>query len=402
MPISSRLGLLAAGLSSTLLLAACNSSSTTSQETATTTTAPADSAATGTSASAMPTSASFGKATDGTEVQLFTLTNAAGLQATISTYGGTLTSLLVPDKDGKLSDVILGFDNVGGYLSPEFRKSNPYFGALIGRYGNRIAKGKFTIDGNAYQVGVNNNGNSLHGGNVGFNQKIWTAKPGTSADGQTLTLTYLSKDGEEGYPGNLTVTVVYTLTAANALKIDYTATTDKATPVNLTNHAYFNLALGQSKDVLAHQVTIPADRYTVVDDKLIPTGELKPVKGTPFDFTTPHAIGERIAQVPGGYDHNWVLNQATGQHSAATVYEPTTGRTMEVTTDEPGVQFYTGNFLDGSLKGKGGVVYGKHAGFCLETQHFPDSPNQPKFPSTILKPGQTYHTTTSYTFGVRK
>lgn len=401
MPISPRLGLLAASLSSTLLLAACNSS-TTSQETTATTTAPADSAATGTSASAMPTSASFGKATDGTEVQLFTLTNAAGLKATISTYGGTLTSLLVPDKDGKLSDVILGFDNASGYLSPEFRKSNPYFGALIGRYGNRIAKGKFTIDGNAYQVGVNNNGNSLHGGNVGFNQKIWAAKPGTSADGQTLTLTYLSKDGEEGYPGNLTVTVVYTLTAANALKIDYTATTDKATPVNLTNHAYFNLALGQSKDVLAHQVTIPADRYTVVDDKLIPTGELKPVKGTPFDFTTPHAIGERIAQVPGGYDHNWVLNQATGQHSAATVYEPTTGRTMEVTTDEPGVQFYTGNFLDGTLKGKNGVVYGKHAGFCLETQHFPDSPNQPKFPSTILKPGQTYHTTTSYTFGVRK
>jgi aldose 1-epimerase len=402
MPISPRLGLLAAGLSSTLLLAACNSSSTTSQETATTTTAPADSAATGTSASAMPTSASFGKATDGTEIQLFTLTNAAGLQATISTYGGTLTSLLVPDKAGKLSDVILGFDNASGYLSPEFKKSNPYFGALIGRYGNRIAKGKFTIDGKEYQVGVNNNGNSLHGGNVGFNQKIWTAKPGTSADGQTLTLTYLSKDGEEGYPGNLTVTVVYTLTAANALRIDYTATTDKATPVNLTNHAYFNLALGQSQDVLAHQVTIPADRYTVVDDKLIPTGELKPVKGTPFDFTTPHAIGERIAQVPGGYDHNWVLNQATGQHSAATVYEPTTGRTMEVTTDEPGVQFYTGNFLDGSLKGKGGVAYGKHAGFCLETQHFPDSPNQPKFPTTILQPGQTYHTTTSYTFGVRK
>jgi aldose 1-epimerase len=401
MSISPRLGLLAASLSSTLLLAACNSS-TTSQETTATTTAPADSAATGTSASAMPTSASFGKATDGTEIQLFTLTNASGLKATISTYGGTLTSLLVPDKDGKLSDVILGFDNVGGYLSPEFKKSNPYFGALIGRYGNRIKGGQFSLDGQAYTLAKNNGPNSLHGGNQGFNQKVWTAKPGTSADGQTLTLTYLSKDGEEGYPGNLTVTVVYTLTAANALKIDYTATTDKATPVNLTNHAYFNLALGQSKDVLAHQVTIPADRYTVVDATLIPTGELKPVKGTPFDFTTPHAIGERIAQVPGGYDHNWVLNQATGQHSAATVYEPTTGRTMEVTTDEPGVQFYTGNFLDGSLKGKNGVVYGKHAGFCLETQHFPDSPNQPKFPSTILKPGQTYHTTTSYTFGVRK
>ncbi|MGI4737990.1 MAG: aldose epimerase family protein [Janthinobacterium lividum] len=401
MPISPRLSLLAAGLSSTLLLAACSSNSTTSQETATSS-APADSAASGTSASAMPTPASFGKTADGQEIQLFTLTNKKGVKASISTLGGTLTSLLVPDKDGKLSDVILGFDNVSGYLSPEFKKSNPYFGALIGRYGNRIAKGKFTIDGKPYQVGLNNNGNSLHGGTVGFNQKVWTAKPGTSADGQTLTLTYLSKDGEEGYPGNLNVTVTYTLTEANALKIDYSATTDKATPVNLTNHAYFNLAQGQSKDVLAHQVTIPADRYTVVDASLIPTGELKAVKGTPFDFTTPHAIGERIAQVPGGYDHNWVLNQATGQHSAATVYEPTTGRTMEVTTDEPGVQFYTGNFLDGSLTGKGGVVYGKHAGFCLETQHFPDSPNQAKFPSTILKPGETYHTTTSYTFGVRK
>jgi aldose 1-epimerase len=403
MPISPRLGVLAATFSSTLLLAACSSNPTsTSQETAATSTAPADSAATGTSASAMPTSASFGKTADGTEIQLFTLTNAKGMKATISTYGGTLTGLLVPDKDGKMSDVILGFDKADGYLSPEFKKSNPYFGALIGRYGNRIAKGKFTIDGKPYQVGLNNNGNSLHGGTVGFNQKIWTAKPGTSADGQTLTLTYLSKDGEEGYPGNLNVTVTYTLTADNALKIDYTATTDKATPVNLTNHAYFNLAQGQSKDVLAHQVTLPADRYTVVDANLIPTGELKSVKGTPFDFTSPHAIGERIAQVPGGYDHNWVLNKATGQHSAATVYEPTTGRTMEVTTDEPGVQFYTGNFLDGTLKGKDGVVYGKHAGFCLETQHFPDSPNQPKFPSTILKPGETYHTTTSYTFGVRK
>ncbi|MGI4834338.1 MAG: aldose epimerase family protein [Janthinobacterium lividum] len=404
MPTSSSLGVLAAGLSSALLLAACSSNSTTAtSQDAAATTAPADSAAAGASASAtMPTAASFGKTADGTESQLFTLTNKNGVKATISTYGGTLTSLLVPDKAGKMSDVILGFDNASGYLSPAFRKSNPYFGALIGRYGNRIAKGKFAIDGKSYQVGINNNGNSLHGGNVGFNQKIWMAKPGTSADGETLTLTYLSKDGEEGYPGNLNVTVVYTLTANNALKIDYSATTDKATPINLTNHAYFNLALGQSKDVLAHQVTLPADRYTVVDAQLIPTGELKPVKGTPFDFTTPHTIGERIAQVPGGYDHNWALNTTTGQHSAATVYEPSTGRTMEVTTDQPGVQFYTGNFLDGSLTGKNGVVYGKHAGFCLETQHFPDSPNQAKFPSTILKPGETYHTTTSYTFGVRK
>ena len=402
MPTTPRLRVLAAGFGSALLLAACSSNSTTSQE-ATTTSAPADSAATGTSATvAMPTSASFGKTSDGTEIQLFTLTNAHGLKASISTLGGTLTSLIVPNKAGKMSDVILGFDNVSGYLSPAFKKSNPYFGALIGRYGNRIAKGQFTIDGKTYHVGINNNGNSLHGGTVGFNQKVWAAKPGTSADGETLTLSYLSKDGEEGYPGNLNVTVVYTLTNDNALKIDYTATTDKATPVNLTNHAYFNLAQGESKDVLAHVLTIPADRYTVVDANLIPTGELKPVKGTPFDFTTPHAIGERIAQVPGGYDHNWVLNNATGQHSAATVYEPTTGRTLEVTTDKPGVQFYTGNFLDGSLTGKNGTVYGKHAGFCLETQHFPDSPNQPKFPNTILKPGETYHTTTSYTFGVRK
>ena len=295
MRISLRTKLLATSLSSVLLLPACSSPSTSTSQEAATTTAPAEGAS-GTSATSMPTSASFGKTADGTEIQLFTLSNKNGVKASISTYGGTLTSLLVPDKDGKMSDVILGFDKADGYLSPEFKKSNPYFGALIGRYGNRIAKGKFTIDGKSYQVGVNNNGNSLHGGTVGFNQKIWAAKAGTSAEGETLTLTYLSKDGEEGYPGNLTVTVVYTLTADNALKIDYTATTDKATPVNLTNHAYFNLAQGQSKDVLAHQVTIPADRYTVVDANLIPTGELKPVKGTPFDFTTPHAIGERIAQ----------------------------------------------------------------------------------------------------------
>ena len=392
--------LLAAGLATTLLLAGCDQKATTTQDAITA--VPTDSTATTAAAPALPTAAPFGKTADGAEIQLFTLTNAHGLKATISTYGGTLTSLLVPDKAGKLGDVVLGFDNVSGYLSPEFRKSNPYFGALIGRYGNRIAKGKFTVDGKAYQVGINNGPNSLHGGKVGFDQKVWTAKPGTSAEGQTLTLSYLSKDGEEGYPGNLQVTVVYTLTNDDALTIAYTATTDKATPINLTNHAYFNLALGASKDVLAHQVTLPADRYTVVDASLIPTGELRPVKGTAFDFTAPHAIGERIAQVPGGYDHNWVLNQASGQHAAASVYDPATGRTLDVTTDQPGVQFYTGNFLDGTLQGKSGLVYGQHAGFCLETQHFPDSPNQPKFPSTVLKPGETYHTVTSYKFGVRK
>ncbi|UPL51216.1 galactose mutarotase [Hymenobacter sublimis] len=355
-----------------------------------------------TTAASAPTSASFGKTLDGTEVQLYTLTNTHGLQVSITNYGGTVTSLLVPDKAGKLGNIVLGFDNVSGYQSPEFLKSGPYFGALIGRYGNRIAKGKFTLDGKEYTLAKNNGVNTLHGGKKGFDKVIWQAQPGTSADGQTLTLTYLSKDGEEGYPGNLTVKVVYTLTNDDALKIDYSATTDKATPVNLTNHAYFNLGLGQSKDILGHVVTIDADRYNVVDAGLIPTGELRPVKGTPFDFTTPHAIGERIGQVPGGYDHNWALNQASGMHPAATVYEPTSGRTMTVQTTEPGLQFYTGNFLDGTLRGKGGTVYGKHAGFCMETQHFPDSPNQPKFPSTILQPGQTLQSTTTYTFGVRR
>ncbi|MBC8084706.1 MAG: galactose mutarotase [Hymenobacter sp.] len=350
----------------------------------------------------MPTFASFGKTTAGAEAQLYTLTNAHGVKATISTFGGTLTSLLVPDKAGKLGDVILGFDDVDGYQSPEFRKSNPYFGALIGRYGNRIKGGKFTVEGKEYTLAKNNGPNSLHGGKIGFDQVVWQAEPGTSAEGQTLKLTYQSKDGEEGYPGNLVVTVVYTLTTDDALRLDYTATTDKATPVNLTNHAYFNLSHGVGKDILGHEVTLPADRYTVVDATLIPTGELRPVKGTPFDFTTPHTIGERIGQVPGGYDHNWVLNEAGGIHPAATVYEPTTGRTMEVTTTEPGMQFYTGNFLDGTLKGKGGTTYGKNAGFCLETQHFPDSPNQPKFPSTILRPGDTLKSTTIYKFGVRK
>ena len=393
-----RSGLLAVTLPGLLLLAACGSHQSAEQAAA-----PAPAAgSTSTQAASMPTSTSFGKALDGTEVQLFTLTNKQGAKATITNYAGTLVGLLMPDKDGKMGDVVLGFDNVSDYQSPVFRKANPYIGALIGRYGNRIAKGKFTIDDKSYQVGVNNGPNSLHGGKIGYDQKIWDATPGTSPDGPTLTLKYLSKDGEEGYPGNLQITVVYTLTDANALRIDYTATTDKATPVNLTNHAYFNLSHGVSKDVLKHEVTLPADRYTVVDAGLIPTGELRPVRGTPFDFTTPHDIGERIAQVSGGYDHNWVLNTETGQHAAATVYDPASGRTLKVTTDQPGIQFYTGNFLDGSLKGKGGTVYGLHAGFCLETQHFPDSPNEPKFPGTILKPGETYHTISTYTFGVRK
>ncbi|AIZ65075.1 aldose epimerase [Hymenobacter sp. DG25B] len=342
---------------------------------------------------------SFGTTTDDTEVQLFTLTNAHGVQVSISNYGGIITRLLVPDKAGQLGDVVLGFDNVSGYQSPEYLKAGPYFGALIGRYGNRIGKGKFMLDGKTYTLATNNGENHLHGGKKGFDKVVWQAQPGTSADGQILKLTYRSPDGEEGYPGNLNVTVVYTLTADDALTIDYTATTDKATPVNLTNHAYFNLR-GQG-DILGHEVTIPADRYTVVDAGLIPTGELRPVKNTSFDFTTPHPIGARIGQVPGGYDHNWVLNNPAGLHLAAQVYEPTTGRTMEVRTTEPGIQFYTGNFLDGSLAGKGGQVYRKHAGFCLETQHFPDSPNQPSFPSTILRPGEVFKSTTIYQFGTR-
>ncbi|TGE29169.1 aldose epimerase family protein [Hymenobacter metallicola] len=382
------------GLAGLLAFASCNQSAPAEQNST------ASAAASDSTHTAVPTSASFGKTQAGTEVQLYTLTNAHGLQATISTYGGIVTSLRVPDKAGQLGDIVLGFDNVSGYQSPEYQKAGPYFGALIGRYGNRIQGGQFRLEGQTYTLAKNNGPNHLHGGLQGFDKVIWQAQPGTSAEGQTLRLTYTSKDGEEGYPGQLAVTVVYTLTNDDALKIDYSATTDKATPVNLTNHSYFNL--GGSKDVLGHEVTIPADRYTVVDAGLIPTGELRPVKGTPFDFTTPHTIGERIAQVPGGYDHNWVLNQTSGMHAAATVYEPTSGRTMEVKTTEPGVQFYTGNFLDGTLKGKRGTVYGKHAGFCLETQHFPDSPNQPKFPSTTLQPGQTLKSTTTYTFGVRK
>lgn len=397
----SRITSLSGNLAGVLLLAACNQ-----QPTGENANSGAAADSTQTASTAMtPTATSFGKTTDGTEVQLYTLTNAHGLQAKITNYGGTLTSLLVPDKSGKLGDIVLGFDNVSGYQSPEYVKSGPYFGALIGRYGNRIKGGKFTLDGKQYTLATNNGANHLHGGIKGFDKVVWQAQPGNSADGQNLTLTYTSKDGEEGYPGNLQIQVVYTLTNDDALRIDYSATTDKATPVNLTNHSYFNLNHGTTKDVLSHQVTLNADRYTVVDAGLIPTGELRPVKGTPFDFTTPHTIGERIAQVEGGYDHNWVLKasgNAGGLHEAAMVYEPTSGRTMTISTDQPGVQFYTGNFLDGTLTGKGGTQYVKNGGFCLETQHFPDSPNQPKFPNTILKPGETMRSTTVHQFGVRK
>jgi aldose 1-epimerase len=340
----------------------------------------------------------FGKTKAGTPVDLYVLTNANGVQAKIATYGGIVTELHVPDRDGKLADVVLGFDNLQSYLA-----GHPFFGTITGRVANRIAKGKFTLDGKEYKLAVNNGPNSLHGGLQGFDKKVWKAEPIEASDGVGVKLSYLSKDGEEGYPGNLSVTVTYTLTNQNELRIDYQATTDKATPVNLTNHSYFNLAGAKSgSDVLGHELTLEADHYTPADETLIPTGEIQSVKGTPLDFTTPHTIGERIAQLPksiGGYDHNFVLNSGGKKLAlAARVREPKTGRIMETYTTEPGVQLYTANFMDGSTKGKGGVRYGKHAGLCLETQHFPDSINQPKFPSVVLRPGQEYKTTTIYKF----
>lgn len=333
---------------------------------------------------------------NGQAITEYTITNANGMQLSIMNYGGTITKLITPDKNGKMGDVVLGYQSLDGYL----QKANPYFGALIGRYGNRIAKGKFTLDGKTYTLAANNNGNSLHGGNKGFDKVVWSAeRQGDSS----LKLNYLSKDGEEGYPGNLNVTVVYTLTPDNAVKIDYTATTDKATPVNLTNHAYYNLSAGVDSTILNEELQLNADKYTPVDSLLIPTGEIAPVKGTPFDFTTMKPIGKDIDQVKGGYDHNFVLNKTGNELSkAATVYDPTSGRTMDVYTTQPGIQFYTGNFLDGTLTDtKDGAKYVKHAALCLETQHFPDSPNHSNFPSTILKPGEKYQETTVYKFGTK-
>ncbi|MGI4742903.1 MAG: aldose epimerase family protein [Janthinobacterium lividum] len=352
----------------------------------------------------MPTATPFGTTPAGTDVLLYTLQNAQGAQATISAYGGILTSLLMPDKNGQLGNVVLGFDSLSGYTNEVYQEEMPFFGALIGRYGNRIKLGKFTLDGQAYSLPINNAPNSLHGGPAGFHTRVWAAQEAGAEAGNSLNLRYVSPAGEEGYPGTLTVTVTYTLTDENVLRLDYLATTDQPTVLNLTNHSYFNLGYGQVADVLGHELHLAADRYTPVDDTQIPTGELAPVAGTPMDFTTPHAIGARIGQVPGGYDHNWVL---ADQHRprpalAATVYEPTSGRTMAVYTTQPGVQFYAGNFLSGKLKGHANVAYGKYAGLALETQHFPDSPNQPSFPSTVLRPGTTFRSTTEYHFGVRK
>ena len=333
----------------------------------------------------------------GQPVFLYTLTNAKGDEVKITNYGGTITSWITRDKEGNKSNIVLGFDSLSGYLTPP-----PYFGATIGRYGNRIAGAQFTLDGHSYRLAANNGPNHLHGGLKGFDKVVWTADS-VDPTNPRLTLQYLSKDGEEGYPGNLSTTVTFTLSDANELTIDYTATTDKATPVNLTNHSYFNLTGDASRTILDHSLQIDADRYTPVDSTLIPTGELAPVKGTPFDFTTPHKIGERIASVPGGYDHNFVLNKG-GRDGArvALLSDPLSGRTLAVYTTEPGLQFYSGNFLDGTLTNRDGKKIQQHAALCLETQHFPDSPNQPSFPSTILKPGETYLTTTKYKVSLEK
>jgi len=339
----------------------------------------------------------FGKTPSGEAVELYALKNAKGVEGDISTYGGVLVALKVPDHAGALGDIVLGFDDFQGYQIPP-----PYFGAIVGRYGNRIAHARFTLGGVEYNLAKNDGDNTLHGGKRGFDKVLWTAK---NATGHSLELAYLSKDGEEGYPGNLSVTVTYTLTDNNELKIDYSATTDKDTVVNLTNHSYFNLAGQGEGDILGHELILNADRYTPVDKGLIPTGELRSVAGTPFDFRQPHAIGERIGSsdeqiaLGGGYDHNFILNRTgDGLSLAARVTEAKSGRALEVFTTEPAIQFYTGNFLDGTIRGKGGKVYGRRSAFCLETQHYPDSPNQPSFPSTVLKPGAVYRTTTVYRF----
>jgi aldose 1-epimerase len=338
----------------------------------------------------------FGSLPDGTAVDIFTLTNSRGVKARLITYGAILVSLETPDRDGRPGDIVLGYDALDGYV-----KNNPYFGAIVGRYGNRIAKGKFTLDGATYKLAANNGENHLHGGLKGFDKVVWKAEEFKIPGGYGVSFSYLSKDGEEGYPGNLAVTIEYTLNDGNELAIAYTATTDKATPVNLTHHSYWNLN-GAKADVLGHALEIAADRFTPVDKGLIPTGILAPVKGTAMDFTAPMAIGARIAQVEGGYDHNYVLNpKGAGLAFAARLSDPASGRVMEIRTTEPGIQFYSGNFLDGAITGKAGIVYKKHFGLCLETQHFPDSPNHPDFPSTILRPGRTYKSLTVHTFSAK-
>jgi aldose 1-epimerase len=350
------------------------------------------------------TQAVFGKTPEGESVDVYTLTNSEGMEVRAITFGGVITSIRVPDRSGKFDDVALGFDSLEGYL-----KNPPYFGSIIGRYGNRIARGRFTLDGKTYSLAVNNGPNHLHGGIKGFDKVVWKAESFKNPDSVGIVFTHTSPDGDEGYPGNLSLRVTYTLNNKNEIAFDYEATTDKATPVNLTQHTYFNLAGDGSRDILDHVMTIAASRFTPVDQTLIPTGELASVADTPFDFRFPTAIGARIAATDpqigygNGYDHNFVIDRTSdGIVFAAHVEEPSTGRVLEISTTEPGIQFYTGNFLDGSLTGKAGHVYKQRMGFALETQHFPDSPNKPDFPSTILKPGETYRSKTVFAFSVTK
>ena len=345
----------------------------------------------------------YGKTSEGREVELHTLTNASGASVSISSFGGTVVSLRVPDRKGKPGDVVLGFPEFQDYET-----NSPYFGCLIGRYGNRIAKGRFQLDGHAYRLATNNNGQSLHGGWRGFDKVIWEAKSKMTSSGPSLILKYTSPDGEEGYPGTLKVTATYILTDRNELKLVYRAVTDRPTIINLTQHNYFNLSGEGNGTILDHQVTLKASRYTPVDRHLIPTGVLRSVKGTPFDFLKPHIIGDRIDQsdpqlkFSGGYDHNWVADKPPGRVGLlATVKDPKSGRMLKVLSDQPGVQFYTGNFLDGKLLGHSGRPYLKRGGFCLEPQHFPDSPNHPGFPSVVLRPGQLYKNTIIYRFSVK-
>lgn len=344
----------------------------------------------------------FGRMPDGAAVDVFTLTNAHGLEIRAITYGGIIVSIRTPDRSGRLGDIALGYDTLDGYV-----KNNPYFGCITGRYANRIARGRFTLDGQTHTLATNNDPNHLHGGVKGFDKVVWLAEPFKNERGVGVVFRYTSRDGEEGYPGTLAARVTYTLTDRHELIVEYHATTDKATPINLTQHTYFNLAGEGTGDILGHELRVDADRYTPVDATLIPTGELAPVDGTPFDFRKPMAIGARIDRTHEqlergrGYDHNFVLTRkGSGLRHAARVVEPTTGRTLDISTTEPGIQFYAGNFLDGTITGKSGHVYKHRFGFCLETQHYPDSPNQPQFPSTILRPGQEYTTTTVFTFGI--